>query len=159
MNPVSSTSLDLARGLLALEAARGKNVAGGSVQPGAGKMDDAVRVCEKLRAMLTSFAGAAGFRSLLGRALTLARAQEPLLAGVHVLEDGTLTGLETVSPEKSATPAKHGARTGVAGELIVAHLLDLLGIFIGEPLTHQLVRSAWPDVPAHALRLKTEDTP
>jgi hypothetical protein len=37
--------------------------------------------------------------------------------------------------------------------------LDLLIILIGEPLTHQLLRSAWPDLPAGALRSRTKDTP
>ena len=47
----------------------------------------------------------------------------------------------------------------VAGhQVLVAQLLDLLVIFIGEPLMHQVVRIAWPDVPASAFRSRTKDS-
>ncbi len=155
MNSASPTSLDLARGLFALEAARGKNSGGrGSGGTAASPADHAVRVCEGLREVLTAFAGTAGFRSLLTRALTLAKAQEHSLAAVQVLEDGSLAGLEKVRGESST-----GASEGAGGQVLVAQLLDLLVIFIGEPLTLQLLRSAWPDVPAGALRSRTKDTP
>lgn len=39
--------------------------------------DAAVRVCEKLRHSLSTLVGVAGFRSLLARALTLAKAEGP----------------------------------------------------------------------------------
>ena len=157
MNPASPASLDLARELLALEAARGKN-GGGKESAGtaASRAEYAVRVCEKLRDVLTAFAGTAGFRSLLTRAWTLAKAQEPTLAAVEILADGSLWGLEKVS-DKSSTGARETA--GAGGQILVAHLLDLLVVFIGEPLTHQLVRSAWPDVSTSALRSKTTDIP
>ncbi len=153
MNSVSPPSLDLARTLLTLEAAGGKKKGGKrSVGTAASHADHAVRVCEKLRTVLTAFAGTAGFRSLLTRSLTLAKAQEPLLAAVQVLEDGSLAGLEKVRGD-SSTGAAETAGTG--GQILVAQLLDLLVIFIGEPLTLQLVRSAWPDVPTSALSSRT----
>jgi len=111
---------DVARRLIALEAARdGLTGAGGG---------DAVRVCDKLRVPIAKLAGVAGYRSLLSRAVALAKAKVPALAGVQVRADGTLEGSD---------------RTG--GVEIVAQLLALLVTFIGEPLTRTLVRDAWPD--------------
>src|SRR5687767_2046261 len=49
----------------------------------------AFRVCEKLRRPLSTLAGAAGFRSLLARALTLAKAESPWLEGLKINPDGT----------------------------------------------------------------------
>ncbi len=155
MNSASRTSLSLARLLLAREGARGKNLGGkASAGPAASGADHVVLVCEKLRDVLTVFAGSSGFRSLLSRAVTLAKAQERSLAAVQVLEDGSLAGLEDISVESSTR-----ARESPGGRILVAQLLDLLILFIGEPLTHQLVRSAWPDLPTGALRSRTQDTP
>ena len=111
---------NLARRLIALELARGESSPAG----GAG------RVCDRLRVPLARLAGVAGFRSLLSRALVLAKAGNPSLHLVVVQEDGTLEGF-----------AEHGAD----GDAIVTHLLALLVTFIGEPLTRQLVMGAWPD--------------
>ena len=127
---------DFARRLLALEAARDEPpVVGGR---------GAVRVCEKLRLPLSKLAGVAGFRSLMSRAVAMAKAEDPSLAAVHVRPDGSLEGLDGPGPDQNA-----GAG-GEAGVVVVAQLLGLLVTFIGEPLTLRLVRDAWPDasVPA-----------
>ena len=126
----SALSRDLARRLLAVEAAS-KSAPNAHVH-------EAVRVCEKLRISLTRFAGSDGFTSLLRRALTLARADEPLVETVKVKPDGSLEGLEALAVD----PANRGPEAAVA---IIAHLLGLLVTFIGEPLTLRLVREAWPD--------------
>jgi hypothetical protein len=154
--PASRTSLEVARRLLALEAAPRATPAGGQVR--AIHAENLSRVCEKLRVTLTAFAGATGFRSLLTRALSLARAQEPSLEEVRVLEDGSLTGLELVRGATKTTDNRHSGE-GTAGQVLIAHTLDLLIVFIGEPLTLQLLRSAWPDIPADSLRSRTKDTP
>lgn len=151
MTSASPSSLELAQRLLALEAARAKKHQG--AKRAASRAEPAVRVCEELRAVLTVFAGAAGFRSLLTRALTLAKAEEPSLAAARVLDDGSVAGLDKVR-------VKNGSGgTAAAGQVLVAQLLDLLVIFIGEPLTVRLVRSAWPELPATAARSTTEDRP
>jgi hypothetical protein len=126
----SALNRDLARRLLAVEAT--SKIAADA------HAHEAVRVCEKLRISLTRFAGSDGFTSLLRRALTLARADNPLLETVKVKPDGSLEGLEALAVD--ATNA--GAEAAVA---ITAHLLGLLVTFIGEPLTLRLVRDAWPD--------------
>jgi hypothetical protein len=149
MDSISPASRDLARRLLAKESARGKNSgAGGTALP------PAVRVCEKIRTVLTTFAGVAGSRSLLARAVTLAAARAPGLKGVTVMPDGSLSGVERVDNGKIGSGKK-----GVAGgweEVLVAQLLDLLVTFVGEGLMLQLVRQAWPDLPAGELRSISE---
>ena len=90
---------------------------------------------------LDGAAGVAGFRSLLSRALALAKAEVVSLNPVRVREDGSLEGFDRASHLPGAGPGDDG---GVA---VVAHLLWLLVTFIGEPLTLRLVRDAWPDAP------------
>ena len=121
---------DLARRLLAVEAAS-------QIAPGT-HVHEAVRVCEKLQIALTRFAGSDGFKSLLRRALALARADIPSLQTVKLKPDGSLEGCEVL-----AVDATNGGPE--AAVVITAHLLGLLAIFIGKPFTLRLVREAWPD--------------
>jgi hypothetical protein len=91
---------------------------------------EAVLVTEKLRVVLTRFAGAEGFASLLRRAVALA----DLPAQVKIGADGRLEGLE-----------RGGDKAGAeAAEAIASQLLFLLVTFVGETITLQLVREAWP---------------
>ena len=131
MSTASPYTRDLARRLVAVEVAR----EGSPFASGAG----AVRVCEKLRLPLVKLAGVAGFRSLLARAVALARGGNPSLA-VQVRPDGSLDGLDG-----SGTDSDAAGRSGVD---VVAELLGLLVTFIGEPLTRHLVRDAWPNASA-----------
>ena len=130
MGTPSSSMRDLARRLLAVEAA--------SQSADEPRVHGAVRVCEKLRISLTRFAGADGFTSLMRRALALARADVPSLQTVKLKPDGSLEGLEVLAVDVT----NGGPEAAVA---ITAHLLGLLKTFIGEPLTLRLVREAWPD--------------
>lgn len=95
----------------------------------------ALRVCNKLRISLTRFAGAAGFESLLRRAVVLARLEVPSLHGIEIKPDCSIEGLEGLL-------GNDGTEAGAA---ITAHLLGLLVTFIGQPLTLRLVRETWPD--------------
>jgi hypothetical protein len=110
----------------------------------------AVRVCEKLRLPLARLAGTEGFRSLMSRAVAVAKSEVPSLDAVVVLADGSLEGLDG---------AGHGREAGAGGEggvEVVAHLLGLLVTFIGEPLTLRLVRDAWPEVSAAGADVRSE---
>ncbi len=148
MDWIFPASRDLARRLLARESAREKNPGRGLA---AAPVPPAARVCDKLRTVLTTFAGVAGFRSLLTRALTLAATHTPELKEVTVNADGSLSGLDSVeSGKKKSAPQEWE-------EVLVAQLLDLLVTFVGEGLMHQLVRQAWPDLPASPFRSRTED--
>lgn len=136
MSTASPAIRDFARRLIALEAARGEPPVVGA--------REAVRVCEKLRRPLARLAGVAGFRSLMSRALALAKAEVPSLAAVQVRADGSLEGLDDAGPDRDAGAGGEG------GVVVVAQLLGLLVTFIGEPLTLRLVRDAWPDAPVPA---------
>ena len=127
MNTTTPAIQDLARRLIALEAAR---------EPSDGPAGAAVRACEKLRVPLTRLVGVAGFCSLLSRALAMAKAEAPSLDAARVRPDGSLEGLDGMGP---AQDSEAGA--------VVAQLLGLLVTFIGEHLTLPLVREAWPDAP------------
>ncbi|HWL16331.1 MAG TPA: hypothetical protein VNR00_12050 [Opitutus sp.] len=98
----------------------------------------AFRVCEKLRRPLTTYAGAAGFRSLLSRALGMARAEQAWLGAVRIRADGTFE----YSPEAEAQMATNGAAEG--GSALVTQLLGLLVTLVGETLTFRLVQEVWP---------------
>ena len=130
MDKPSSSMRDLARRLLAASQT--------AADP---HVHEAVVVIEKLRIILTKFAGAEGFASLLRRALLLATADAPSLKSVKIGADGRLDGFEQIVADKGT-----GAAGGEAAVAITAHLLDLLVTFIGEPLTLTLVRAAWPDM-------------
>jgi len=136
---------DLARRLLALEAAQGR--------PSEDRADEAVKVCEKLRATLSRLAGVAGFRSLLSRALALAKAEVPPLGAVKVRADGSLEGFDEVERCQDAEAARD------AGVVLVAALLGLLVAFIGRSLTLGLVRDAWPDATMDGMDSSTGEIP
>jgi hypothetical protein len=91
------------------------------------------RVCDKLRRPLSTLAGAAGFRSLLSRALTLAKQESAALGAWEVKADGSLE-----SPNGETTPS---------GAVLIAHLIGLMITFIGESLTLRLVHDVWIDLP------------
>jgi hypothetical protein len=128
---------DLAHRLLTYEA-----VAGKSSEP----MESPIlRVYEKLRQSLSTFAGVAAFEALAFRALTQAKSEAPDLWPVQVAADGSLQGMGECEPQidmhkdlAGEFPADDG------GIVLIARLLGLLLIFLGEALTLNLLRSAWP---------------
>jgi hypothetical protein len=127
-NIPNSKIRELAQQLLAYEGAR-ENVAESNVPTLA-------LVLEKLRRPLVTLAGIAGFRSLLARALTLAKTQTPGLEGVQIEPEGSLAGL-----------GDNEVQVEEPGMMLIAQLLGLLVTFIGERLMLTLVRDAWPDLP------------
>jgi hypothetical protein len=131
MNAPSASMQDLAHRLVALEATN--QTASGS------DMHEVARVSEKLRVSLTRFAGADGFTALLRRALALARGDVPSLQAVTVKADGRIEGFVEFAAQTSN-------RETDGGISIIARLLELLVTFVGESLTLQLVREAWPDL-------------
>jgi hypothetical protein len=92
-------------------------------------------VCERLRQPLITLAGVAGFRSLLSRALTLARVEAPSLSAVQVAPDGSLQGLDGLRPQVDADQARE------AGIILIIQVLGLLVRVVGEAMTLQLVTS------------------
>jgi len=103
-----------------------------------------LRVYEKLRQGLGEFTGVAGFQSLASRALALARAEAPSLNALRVSADGSLHGLREIQLQFDIDKVRAGEFP--AGEeelLLIAHLLGLLFIFLGETLTLRLLRVKW----------------
>lgn len=120
----------LAQSLLSCEAALNES---------SEKKEQAVlSVCEKLRLPLSTLAGVEGFRSLLSRALTLAKTQVPSLAAVQVKVDGSLTRWDSVESQQ------HLNEAGVCAEILLAQLFELLITFIGKTLTLGIMMDIWP---------------
>ena len=98
----------------------------------------AFRVGKKFRNALAPILGSSGFRTLLMRALTLARSEAPELMAVHVRADGSLEG--SIKPGLQS-----GAGQVAEGEVIlIGRLVGLLVDFIGEELVMSLMFEAWP---------------
>jgi hypothetical protein len=100
-----------------------------------------LRVYEKLRQSLGKFAGTAGFQALAFRALTQAKSEAPGLWAVQVAENGSLQGLGEFDPQVGTDKNQ----TDEDGVILLARLLNLLLIFLGETLTLRLVRDVWPE--------------
>jgi hypothetical protein len=132
---------DLAHRLLRYEADIGN--APGPAEPAI------LCVYEKLRSSLVEVVGIAGFQSLASRALILARPDAPGLAEVQIASDGSLLGLGQQSGESLGEhqDQEGGRSKDLAGEvaiLLIARMLELLRLFLGEALTLSLLRNAWP---------------
>jgi hypothetical protein len=126
-NLASPQMREIAERLLADEAA--------AAIPSEADVPVAFRICEKFRRPLTTLAGAAGFHSLLSRALRLAVREAPVLGALQVNATGML---EEVKPNRYNDDAEGQA-------LLVAHLVGLLFTFIGETLTLRLMHDVWPN--------------
>jgi hypothetical protein len=129
-----SKTRDLAHRLLTYES-----IAGKASEP----IESAtLRVYEKLRQSLGAFAGVAAFESIAFRALTQAKSEAPDLWAVQVAADGSLQGLGEFEPQIDSNKVRTGEYP--AGIILIARLLGLLLIFLGEALTLSLLRNAWP---------------
>jgi hypothetical protein len=114
-------------------------------EAGAGKASEplespTLRVYQKLRQSLGEFVGVAGFYSLASRALALAKPEAPSLNTTVVSGNGALQGLGEIQTQidMNKDPAGEG------GIILIARLLGLLRIFLGEAITFSLLRNAWP---------------
>jgi hypothetical protein len=85
-------------------------------------------------------AGVAGYRSLLARALTLARAEAPTLGSLQVADDGSLQGFEELASHRDKDHASE------AGVLLTTQLLGLFLSLLGAALTLQLVQDVFPNL-------------
>lgn len=103
------------------------------------RAESTLEVLIGIRSALSKLAGREGFSALMRRALVLAREEVPGLQQVELHADGSVRGLE----ELMASAPAGGRDPGIA---ILAHLLALLVVFIGESLTVRLLREAWPSV-------------
>ena len=69
----------------------------------------------------------------------MAKTHDPGISAIQVKPDGSLEGLSELHEDGEAAEA---------GVMLIAQLLGLLGLFIGENLVQRLVLDVWPDLPA-----------
>jgi len=93
----------------------------------------ASRVSGKLRTIVSALVGAAGYKSILMRALNLTMRDTDAFRDASVTSDGFLKDSNN--------------RDLQAGELLIFHLVGLLVVLTGIDFTLQLLREAWPDLP------------
>ena len=130
-------TLDLARRLLEYEAM--------TAESSESAEQVTLRVYEKLRQSLVPFAGTVAFASLASRALALATPESPGLGSAQITADGSIRSLGDYKPQidndKNRTRAD---QTDERGVILIARLLGLLLVFLGEALTLSLLRVQWP---------------
>ena len=102
-----------------------------------------IRVCDKVRRPLATLAGVAGYRSLLSRALNLAKQECPNLGAWQVKPDGSLQVVDGGAIQ--------------SGAVLVAHLLGLMITLIGESLTLQLLHEVWLELPICQAEVERKD--
>ena len=113
----------------------------------------AVRVYERLRRQLGSPLGTDGFQALASRALALAKSESPRLSAVQVTANGGLRGLGDVESQTDAD------EDGEAGIILIAQLLGLFLILLGEATTLRLIEDLRLQVDVGTESAKTtEDT-
>jgi hypothetical protein len=98
----------------------------------------AFRVCNKLHGSLSILVGTRGFRTLLVRALALAKGEAPWLDRLEIGANGTVVFPAELEQEMEPKEVAKG------GAALVARLLELLESLVGEAMTRRLVQQAWP---------------
>ena len=112
-----------------------------------------VRVYERLRRHLIVAVGTDGFQVFASRALALAKSEVPRLRAVQVTANGGLRGLGDVESQTDAD------EDGEAGIILIAQLLGLFLILLGEATTLRLIEDLRLQVDVGTESAKTtEDT-
>jgi hypothetical protein len=77
--------------------------------------------------------------------LTLAKPEAPSLGAVQIKADGSIQGLGELKPQlgNDRNQDDHD-QANERGVILIARLLGLLLIFLGETLTLSLLLNAWP---------------
>jgi hypothetical protein len=127
---LSKETKDLARSLVAYEAAGSSSGATGSL---------AVRVCEKLRCPLSAVAGVAGYRSLLARALTLAKEEAPSLNVFDITPNGNLQCTGGIASQIGHSSEEDDI-------ILTSQFIGLLLSLLGPAVTLQLVQEVFPNL-------------
>jgi hypothetical protein len=139
------TTRDLARSLIASEA--DASTISLQTEPAT------VRVYERLRRQLGATVGSDGFQALASRALALAKSESPRLSAVQLTANGGLHGLGEVESHTDVD------EDGEAGIILIAQLLGLFLIFLGEATTLRLIEDLRLQVDVETdLATTTEDT-
>ena len=96
--------------------------------------------CGRLENQLVDVLGSGGVSALLGRALHLAKRENPFLVGVALCGDSGVcfTGLAESLAARTAEEATAAAAT------VLTHVLELLVTLFGEELGMKPVQKLWP---------------
>jgi hypothetical protein len=121
----ASSPRNLARHLLAYEALAATTST--QTEPAT------VRIYEKLRQQLCAPVGVDGFQVLASRALRLSKAESPKLSAVQLTADGKLHGLDEIERQADEDQNRE------VGVILVAKLIELFVIFMGEGTTLRLI--------------------
>ena len=97
-------------------------------------------MCEKLRRSLETVVGPEAYRSLVARALILAKREAPILDAVQVEDDGSIKGLTGEAVK--------------ANDILIAHLIRLMETFMGETVTLWILNDIWPHLPGSRIRVR-----
>lgn len=96
--------------------------------------------CRKLKGQLIGVLGAGGASAVLGRALHLAKREQPLLADVAVSGEPGMC----FSGLAESLPADTEEEATTAATALLAHTIDLLVTLLGEELGIKPVQRLWP---------------
>jgi hypothetical protein len=131
----SSDLVELARRIVVQEA-------GGSPDPPdpAASAAAVETACRKLKDELVDLLGLGGISALLRRALHLAQREQPLLAEVALSGEPAECFIGLAESLAASTDESAAAAAGT----VLAHMLDLLVMLLGEELGMKPIRKLWP---------------
>jgi hypothetical protein len=103
----------------------------------------AAQVHDKLAAQLGPVLGVTGVEALFMRSATLAAAEHPLLAQVAAVVDGPM---DRPTRLRACLQALEPAAASEVAAALLGTFLELIVMFIGDRLTVQALRGAWPTI-------------
>jgi hypothetical protein len=136
MKPAGLPLLEAVRRLLEVEAGGEGHAAGQEVAT-------ATRFHDKLARHLSPVVGEAGFDALFSRSIKMTKSTFPSLCELETTGSPQSVLSRFFEHLEKEDPASVQAFT----ESLVMTLLGMLSAFIGEGLTWQLLRNAWPTLP------------
>lgn len=125
--------------------------AGGEASTSAQSVATAKRLHEKLARHVAPVVGKAGFEALFFRSVRITKSTFVCLQELRTTGSAQEVLREFFERLEKQEPVVVAAIT----EAVMATLVTTLCTFIGEGLTLQLLRSAWPDLPNQPLSEKT----
>lgn len=103
--------------------------------------DSAIQTWQQLASQLVSLIGEGGFHSLYARTLYLTRADFPWLPAVGAALSSDV-GFEALRTSLEGQDAAHADK---ANRMLLLTFTDILASLVGEPLTTDILSSAWGD--------------
>lgn len=137
MNSAGLPLLETIRRLIDVEA-------GGEIRTPTQGAAIVTRLHEKLALHLAPVVGEAGLDALFSRCIKITKRTFPSLRELETTGSAQSVLSQFFQHLEKQEPATVGAITGS----LMVNLVGMLSAFIGEGLTWQLLRNAWPDLPS-----------